>query len=303
MTLFFIFIDGVGLGDGHLESNPVFATPHPFMDEILGSDDWEIGDREIHSSIADLYRLDATLGIKGLPQSATGQSVLLTGLNIPQIIGEHYGPKPDERISAFLRSGGIFGDFAKAGKKVALVNAYPKTYFDGIKSGKRLYSAFPLAITNAGFQLYGEEDLVNGFAISADVTGKAWTTLFNNPEIEICDPKQAGIKLAQNHCATDLAIFEFWLTDYAGHKRDHSSAMELIRLMDKFLSGIFSAMNSEDLILITSDHGNMEDLGTKHHTTNPVPLILVGSKSGREKFNGAKTLLDVAPGIRNVILS
>ena len=42
-----------------------------------------------------LLALDAGLGVEGLPQSATGQAVLLTGVNIPAELGYHYGPKPN----------------------------------------------------------------------------------------------------------------------------------------------------------------------------------------------------------------
>jgi len=302
MTLFFVFIDGVGLSNDRLDSNPVYANPHSFLDGIFSSTDWEIRGEEFHTDQADLYRLDATLGVSGLPQSATGQAVLLTGINIPKMIGEHFGPKPDARISPFLVSGGILGQFFQAGKNVALVNAYPETYFKGIESGKRLYSTFPLAVTNAGYRLFNESDLLDGIALSADITGEAWGNFFNAPNIPILEPRDAGIKLAQTHRLTDLVIFEFWLTDYAGHKKDHSTAATLISHLDQFLSGIYSAMLPTDLILITSDHGNMEDLMTRHHTINPVPLILIGSENARKKFSGAKSLLDVAPGIESVVL-
>lgn len=302
MTLFFVFIDGVGLGDDRLESNPVYANPHPFLDKIFSSTDWEIKGEELHTDQADLYRLDATLGVPGLPQSATGQAVLLTGVNIPKIISEHFGPKPDERISPFLATGGILGKFLQSGKNIALVNAYPEFYFKGIESGKKLYSTFPLAVTKAGYRLFNESDLLSGLALSADITGESWRSLFNAPNIPILQPTDAGIQLARAHRLTDLVIFEFWLTDYAGHKKDHSAAAILINHLDQFLAGIYSAMEQTDLILITSDHGNMEDLMTRRHTVNPVPLILIGSKNARKKFNGAKSLLDVAPGIESVIL-
>mgnify|MGYP000061450576 CR=1 FL=1 len=55
-----------------------------------------------------------------------------------------------------------------AGKKTALLNAYPPRYFHGIDSGRRLYSSVPLALTNAGFPLFTQDDLYAGRALSAE---------------------------------------------------------------------------------------------------------------------------------------
>jgi bisphosphoglycerate-independent phosphoglycerate mutase (AlkP superfamily) len=50
--------------------------------------------------------------------------------------------------------------------------------------------------------------------------------------------------------------------------------------------------------MITSDHGNLEDLSTRRHTKNPVPALLIGSTYLREQFTkNLKTLTDVAPAI------
>jgi hypothetical protein len=49
----------------------------------------------------------------------------------------------------------------------------------------------------------------------------------------------------------------------------------------------------ELLVLVTSDHGNMEDLSTRKHTDADVPLIVLGSKSAREEFSRGMT--DLTP--------
>ena len=110
------------------------------------------------SDIATLKAIDPNLGVKGLPQSATGQAVLLTGINIPAELGYHYGPKPHPEGAHYLNGQTIFSKTINAGKKTALLNAYPPRYFDGIDSGKRLYSSIPLALTNAGIPLFTEKD-------------------------------------------------------------------------------------------------------------------------------------------------
>jgi 2,3-bisphosphoglycerate-independent phosphoglycerate mutase len=36
--------------------------------------------------------------------------------------------------------------------------------------------------------------------------------------------------------------------------------------------------------LLTSDHGNLEDLSTRRHTANPVPALLIGAPAYRNAF-------------------
>jgi len=57
------------------------------------------------------------------------------------------------------------------------------------------------------------------------------------------------------------------------------------------------------LLLITSDHGNLEDLSTHHHTLNPAPALLVGAPEMRRSFTqGLKDLTDVAPAILRLLV-
>ena len=141
---------------------------------------------------ATLLALDATLGVPGLPQSATGQAVLLTGINIPSQIGEHYGPKPNPTVAKYLLNGNLFSQLTKAGKSAALLNAYPPRYFQGVDSGKRLYSSIPLAVTSSGLELFTKDDLYRGRALSADFTGAGWTGMLGFPDIPVLSPSGAG---------------------------------------------------------------------------------------------------------------
>ena len=58
--------------------------------------------------------------------------------------------------------------------------------------------------------------------------------------------------------------------------------------------------DEETLIIITSDHGNIEDLGTRGHTFNAVPLIAVGPRA-EEITSGAQSLMDVMPRILRIL--
>jgi len=245
--------------------------------------------------------LDANLGVEGLPQSATGQATLLTGQNVPRAIGYHYGPKPNPEVSAVLSNGSLFSRLKKNGLRAELVNAYPPGYFKAIESGRRLYSAIPLAVTRAGIPLKTTQDLLAGEAIAADFTAQGWHDHLNLPHTPVLTPRQAGRRLADLAEKRDLAFFEFWLSDYAGHKQEMTPAVELLQQFDQVLGGLLEAWDDEQgLILLTSDHGNLEDLSTRRHTANPVPGLVIGAPAWREKFiRGLKDLSDVTPGILN----
>jgi 2,3-bisphosphoglycerate-independent phosphoglycerate mutase len=228
--------------------------------------------------------------------------MLLTGRNIPAELGYHYGPKPNPEVAAFLKDETLFSDFTKAGKKAVLLNAYPPRYFDGVDSGKRLYSSIPLAVTNAGIPLFRHDDLFAGRALSADFTGEGWRTMLGYSDAPVMDPHLAGQKLGALAKEYDFALFEYWASDYAGHKQQMDEAIRLMESFDGVLGGLVEAWDDDGLILVTSDHGNMEDMSTRRHTDADVPALVIGEKTARNTFTqDMKDLTDIAPAIRRLV--
>ncbi len=299
MKILFLFLDGIGLGDNEPEKNPFARAEMPYLQSLLGGQTLIGETAPFEGERASLLAVDPNLGVKGLPQSATGQAVLLTGLNIPAELGYHYGPKPNPAVAQYLNGETIFSKTIKAGKKAALLNAYPPRYFDGIDSGKRLYSSIPLALTNAGLSLFTDKDYFEGKALSADFTGEGWHSFLGFPDAPSYDPHTAGIKLAELAKQYDFSFFEYWASDYAGHKQDMESAVSQLERFDGVLKGLLETWRDEDgLILLTSDHGNMEDLSTRKHTAVNVPLLLFGNKNDRLEFEkDIHDLTGIAPAI------
>lgn len=288
--ILFLFLDGVGLGTNDPGINPLAKAVMPALQGLLGGrrlllDALPHPNVTFETARASLLALDACLGVAGVPQSATGQAALLTGQNLPAHIGYHYGPKPNPEIAAYLRNGSLFSLLRQRNYRAALLNAYPPRYFQAIESGKRLYSAIPLAVASAGIPLKTQADLLMGQALSADFTAEGWRTHLEFADTPLLAPNQAGealTNLAQNY---DLAMFEFWLSDYAGHGQDMDQACALLETFDQVLEGLLNTWNDESgLILITSDHGNLEDLSTRRHTLNPVPALLIGGLEHRRCF-------------------
>lgn len=297
-----MFLDGVGLGADDPGINPFACAPMPALMALLGGRRLLAHAAPLAGLNADLLGLDAGLGVSGLPQSATGQAVLLTGENIPAALGYHYGPKPNPDVARFLLDGGLFGQLSRAGKRAALLNAYPQGYFSAIASGKRLYSAIPLAVSQAGLSLFTESDLQSGDAISADFTGAGWRERLQQPDTPLLSPILAGRRLAELARSYDFSFFEYWLSDYAGHQQDMPAATALLEQFDIVFGALCDDWDMEnDLILLTSDHGNLEDLSTRRHTANPVPLLLVGNPVARKSFSGMSSLAQVAGKISQLL--
>jgi len=95
--------------------------------------------------------------------------------------------------------------------------------------------------------------------------------------VPILSPQEAGSRLVSFTATYDFVFFEYFYTDHVGHAQSLEQAHEVLTMLDNFLEGVVGSMNmNSTLLLLTSDHGNIEDLSTKSHTRNPVPLLAVG---------------------------
>src|SRR6266498_1283837 len=303
MRVLFIFLDGIGLGENNPETNPFARAKMPNLNNLLDGRSLIKDSAPFHGERATLLAIDPAVGVNGLPQSATGQAILMTGTNIPAELGYHYGPKPNPEVAAYLKEGTLFSRFVKEGKKATLLNAYPPRYFEGIDSGKRLYSSIPLSVVNAGLPLFKHDDLFAGRALSADFTGEGWRSMLGFTDARVMDSSHAGRKLGTLAKEYDFSLFEYWASDYAGHKQEMDNAIHLMETFDVVLGGLVENWDDNGLILVTSDHGNMEDLSTRRHTDADVPALVIGNKSARDEFTrDMKDLTDIAPAIWKTVM-
>jgi hypothetical protein len=296
------FLDGVGLGSADPEVNPFVKAQTPNIDQLLDRDDWYVsGNGPISSNRATLVPTDATLSVSGRPQSATGQATILSGRNVPLLIGEHYGPKPNNAVEETMQKGTLFDEVARAGGSAALISPYPQGYFDAINSGRRLYSAVPLAVTNAGWPLRTVDDLRNGLAVSPDFTNEGWRDQLGYSDIDVISPHDAGKRIAAIAGYYDLSFFEHWPSDYRGHRGPLSDAVVHLELIDKVIGGLLADWSAEKgVLIITSDHGNIEEKDHRKHTRNPVPTIIV-SEDHWELAKQIVDLTNIAGVVRSVL--
>jgi hypothetical protein len=273
-----LFLDGVGIGDDDPDINPFFCADLPSLRSLLSGELPSLRKPFHRNEKATLLPLDPNLDVEGLPQSGTGQTALFTGVNAPKLIGKHFGPYPFSTLRPIIQEKNIFRQLRDAGKNVYFANAYPQRFFDYFKDRQTRLTVTTLSCSYCDIPLHQITDLENGRAVSADITNAGWPRLgyANLPPIE---PSEAGRRLARLAAEFDFVLFEYWRTDKAGHSSNMSDAVEALEVFDKMLDGILSSLDlSQALLLITSDHGNIEDMSTKVHTRNPVPAILCGHR-------------------------
>ncbi|MBK7893614.1 MAG: alkaline phosphatase family protein [Anaerolineaceae bacterium] len=271
------FLDGVGLGGDDPAVNP-FVTAHlPRLTGLLGAG-WYTASQPIITQRASLVPTDANLGLPNKPQSATGQATILTGRNVPQLVGEHYGPKPNPAVQAVIAEGTLFKEVVAAGGQAALITPYPQGYFDAVARGKRLLSAVPLAAVEAGLALMTADDLRNGRAVSPGFTGQGWRDHLGYDDIPLLSLEAAGRQIAHIAPSYQFSFFEHWPSDRAGHRGTLAEAAAHLEMIDAVLGGLLDAWDDANgLLILTSDHGNIEEKDQRQHTRNPVPTLLVGA--------------------------
>lgn len=295
------FMDGVGLGNADPEINPFVTAQMPHLTALLGEGWYLHGQPGRTTGRASLIPTDATLGMPGLPQSATGQATILTGRNVPRLAGEHYGPKPNPPVAAALAEGTLFAEVVQAGGRAALLTPYPERYFESVASGRRLLSAVPLAASNAGLPLHTADNLRNGDAVSPDFTNQGWRDHLGYEDMPLLTLEGAGRRLAVLARRYQFSFFEHWPSDRHGHRGALAEARAHLERIDAVLGGLFVAWDDRSgLLIITSDHGNIEAKDRRRHTANPVPTILLGAAHA-ELAPRISDLTNIAPVVRTFL--
>ncbi len=299
--LLILFLDGVGLGDDDPEANPFLHADLPALRSLLGGQRPVRANGGLSTRHATLLPLDAQLGIPGLPQSGTGQTTILTGVNAPALLGRHYGPYPNQPLRDLLGNGSLFRQLLAAGQPVAFANAYPDRFLDRLGRGTERLSANTRAALLAGLKLRGPVDLKAGRAVSALLTNEYWRNWgYDMPELSA---GEAGAQLARLTDDHALTYFEFWYTDVAGHRQDRDLSLHVLNMLDQFIGGAIEALDlSRSLLMVVSDHGNFEDWRTPKHTHNPALTLLVGA-GHQTMASRLQSLQDVTPSVRAILLS
>src|SRR5690606_32871698 len=122
-----------------------------------------------------------------------------------------------------------------------------------------------------------------------------WREHLRRTTVPIRSPAEVGALLARSADAHDLTLFAHYATDYAGHAADLAAAVLALERVDAFLGGLVDALPPDVLLIVASDHGNIEDTAAGH-TRNPALGLVVGVEHA-EVARGLQTIMDVAPAV------
>jgi hypothetical protein len=284
-----VLLDGVGAGRRDPAVNPLAREGLRFLGNFEDDPPGKALPRG-----GRFVPLDACLGVDGLPQSATGQTTLLTGVNAPAAIGRHLPGFPNRALRSILLERSVLRRATEAGRRAGFLNAYRPRFFEAqaaLRGGPE--SASTVANRAAGLPFATLDDLRGGRAVYHDLTGR--DLVERGHDVPVRSPEEAGLVAARRLREVDLLFFEFFRTDLAGHARDAAFALEEAARFELFLEAVLAASDLEEtLVLVASDHGNLEDLTFRGHTRNPAQALLFGAGSAGAAGRMA-SLVDVVP--------
>jgi hypothetical protein len=281
-----VLVDGLGLGERDADRNPLAVAQtrwfRCFRNEIPLTDGCSV------------VPTDASLGVPGLPQSATGHTALLTGLNAPLLAGRHIQGFCTPTLGTLLAKHSLFRAFSLRGGQVACANAFT----DFTLKRHRFHAVSTVAARTADVRLRDLDDLTRGEALHHDFTNSLLRA--RGFSVPLLSPEEAAQRLVAMADTYDFTFYEYLQTDLAGHAQNMGRAVALLEDLDRFVSTLVKLLDpSRHLLVLVSDHGNVEDLSTAGHTWNRVPTMVWGY--AKEHFaRRIHALTDVAPSLLTV---
>lgn len=291
MSLLLIFVDGLGIGRRGAH-NPLDLLGEAAEPLAVFEDEEP---RLPHGGT--LARTDARLGVEGRPQSASGQTTILTGVNVPLRLGYHKQGFPNEQMRALLREHSLFLQLRRLGAGPSLfANAYAPQFF---ARRPRWVAATTVAVEAAGLPFRTFEDLKAGRALYHDFTNRFLVE--RGEDVSPRTPEEAAGVLAALAAGHRFTLYEHFIADRAGHEQDVPAALAVLADLARFVRTVLSLADlSRTTVLLTSDHGNVEDLSTRNHTLNPVPTLAWGP--ARELVaRRVRTLADLTPAVVEIL--
>jgi 2,3-bisphosphoglycerate-independent phosphoglycerate mutase len=278
MKMLFIFVDGIGLRPASAD-NPINAEICPTLCRLIAE----------HS-----VAIDACLDMEGLPQSATGQASMFTGVNAAQFMGRHCEGFPGPSLRKLLGEDNLFMALRRKGIRCRFADAYMVESVDELVA-RRFKSVTTVMALTQPETISTQEDLRDKLAVTHDITGEVLVK--KGHAVKPITPLKAAEHLLQVVRAYDFTLFEIFQTDFAGHSSNFEEARLILKTLDQFLDSVEKLCVSAGILLvITSDHGNIEDMSVRGHTRNPVPLIALGPEAPAFLAH-ARSLTDITPRI------
>ncbi len=238
--------------------------------------------------------IDACMGVEGLPQSATGQATMFTGVNCPAAMGKHCEGFPGPALRQTIEENNLFLQLRKRGKKVKFADAYLVETADEL-AARRFKSVTTVMALTTPEVVTTVDDLMEDRAVMQDLTRE--TIQDRYPDVPVIAPQRAAEHLFALARENDFTLYEFFQTDVSGHSMDYARACAVLRTYDMFLASLVRYTEAAGITLVmTADHGNIENMSERGHTLNPVPFVVFGPKESQIRAK-VESLGDVTPAI------
>ncbi len=268
-----------------------FATFERFPDELVGGIEREAEVHFIGNCAQSGTRILEELGVEHMQ---TGNPILYTSADSVLQIAAHEEIVPLERLYEICRIARRHADHSRIGRVIArpflgVAGSFKRT------ANRHDFSMQPPrtildALVGKGFPVTGVGKIADIFANQGITESHLTTSNRDGMEriSELWEAKPSGLIFA------NLVDFDM----LHGHRRDVAGYARALEEFDHWLGDFIPGVLTEDLIVITADHGNDPTFRGTDHTREEVPLFVMhhgnsGSLGTRSTFaDVAATLND-----------
>ncbi len=303
--LLFLFLDGCGVGPAGAD-NPFLRAGCRFLPF------WQGGMRLPDATA--VVAIDATLGIAGTPQSASGQTALFCGVTAAALGNRHVNGYPDRPLRQVIAAGNLLSRLLQRGASARYLNAYPgheelftsahvriepdgRLWFsrDFPEPFRRRVSVTSCMLLASGQRPFSAADIRRGRALYQDYSNRSLIEAgLDLPPIVPAQAARVLYGAARRH---DFVLYEYFQTDFCAHRRTLEECISLVRDLDALVGALVGLLDpAVDTLVLTSDHGNLEQHALRGHNRNPVPLIAWGRHGARLRRR-IQSISDVTPAI------
>jgi len=203
-------------------------------------------------------------------------------------------PTPLHRCHSIRRS------CEEYGKRAAFLNTFGPSFFRFPREKRRRrIAATTCATIAAGLPLATVEDNRAGNSVSHDFTNAFLRD--DGADLPLRSPAEAGAVVARGSRDHDFVLFEHFLCDRAGHDADAKMAWQVLKDLEQFLNALLGSLDlTRTVLVLASDHGNIEDLQVPAHTRNPAAVAIFGPEAA-DRAAHVSDLTHVAPLMREAL--
>ena len=283
------FIDGLGVGELDPDYNPCTHTTHGIF--CYSDGQLPFNGRQLP--------LDACLDVDGLPQSGSGQTTIYTGHNAAKLIGRHLFGFPNRQLRELIAKESLFVQLTKRNLKCKFINAFRPLFFTTPEIFRHMRMSATTEMNRAANLSFNTiQDITDKNALYHDFTNQIMKKY--GFKLPLYKAEDAANILFSESKKYDLILYEYFMTDQAGHLQDMNRAVHILENLERLIYSLVSRITQEQTSLIViSDHGNIEDLRTKSHTRNPAFMAVWGIDD--DLLGKPNALTDVLPIINRIL--